>query len=129
MSEQRQVRTTDARLEAAKSSDSSFLKGLVGGAVIGAVAGVLMAPQFHAALRQLRRELTDATADARHGAAEKYHEATARVGDAVDDLQEKGRDVYGKALNVVIRGADDVKARATDAQIELDKRAAHSARS
>lgn len=129
MIEQRQERTIDARLEALNGHGGGFLKGLVGGAVIGAVAGVLMGPQIHAALRHLRRELTDATADARHGAAGKYHAATERVGDAVHDLEEKGREVYGKALNVVVRGAEDVKARAKDAQTELENRAAHSARS
>jgi gas vesicle protein len=126
MSEQRHERTTDARREAVDGHDGGFLEGLVGGVMIGAVAGALLAPQIRAALRYCQRELTDATADARHGAAEKYHEATERVGGAIDDLQEKGRDVYGKALNVVIRGADDVKARATEAQTELDRRAAQA---
>lgn len=129
MIEQRQERSTDARLEALNGHGGGFLKGLVGGAMIGAVAGVLAAPQVHAALRRLRRELTEGTADVRHGAEEKYHEATERVGHAVHDLEEKGREVYGKALNVVVRGAEDVKARAKDAQTELENRAAHSARS
>jgi gas vesicle protein len=128
MIEQRQERTTAARLEAGNGHGGGFLKGLVGGAVIGAVAGVLVAPRIHAALRHLRRELTEATADVRHGAEEKYHEATERVGQAVDDLQGKGRDMYGKALNVVIRGAEDVKAHATEAQSELDRHAASAAR-
>jgi len=29
-------------------------------------------------------------------AAEEYRQATTRVGDAVDDLQQKGRGVYAK---------------------------------
>lgn len=128
MMERRREGTTDARLEAANGRDIGFLKGLIGGMLIGTAAGVLLAPQIHAALRSLRRELTDATADARHAATEKYQEATARAGDAVDALQETGRDVYGKALNVVVRGAEDIKARATEAQIELNDRAAHAAR-
>lgn len=129
MIEPRQDRTTDGRSEAVNAERSGFLKGLIGGAVIGAAAGVLVAPHIYPALRRLRRDLADAMADARDDAADRYREATERVGDAVDDLQEKGRDVAGKALNVVIRGAEDIKARATDAQTGLENRAAHPARS
>ena len=94
--------------------------------MIGAAVGVVFAPQAQAALRTLRRQLKDAGAS--DTAAERYREAATRVGDAVDDLEQKGREVYGKALSVVVRGAEDVKERATEAQAELDQRAAHAAR-
>lgn len=79
---------------------SGVLAGLFAGALLGTAAGVLFAPQIQAALRNLRRELTDAAADAR---------------DTVDDLQEKGRGAYGKALSVVARGAEEVKERVAEA--------------
>jgi len=72
--------------------------------------------------------LTDATADAGDAAAERYREVKTRVGDAVDDLQQKGRGVYGKALSAVVRGAEEIKERATEAQTELDHCAARAAR-
>ena len=128
MTETRQDNTIEPQLEAANGQAGGFLKGLVGGALIGTAAGVLFAPQIYAALRNVRRELTDAAADARDAAAKSYRESTTRVGDAVEDLQQKGRDVYGKALSVVVRGAEEVKERATEAQTELDRSAADAAR-
>jgi gas vesicle protein len=105
-----------------------FLKGLFGGVLIGTAAGVLFAPQILAALRDLRRQLAVATADAGDAAGEKYREAATRVGVAVNDLEQKGRGVYGKALSAVVRGAEDVRDRATEAQAALDKNVAKEPR-
>lgn len=129
MNETRHEHATEPRLEAAAGKNSSvLLMGLVGGALVGAAAGVLFAPQISAALRNIRRQLNDTTAGASDAAAEQYREATTRVGDAVDDLQQKGRAAYGKALTAVVRGAEDVKERATEARSELDQSAAATAR-
>lgn len=127
MNDTRQEDTNEPRLGAADNR-SHFLQGLVGGALIGTAAGVLFAPQINAALRGIRRQLRDTAAAANDAAAEKYREATTRVGDAVDDLQQKGRAVYGKALTAVVRGAEDVKERATEARSELNQSAAHAER-
>jgi len=128
MNETRREHTTEPRLAAAAGDSSPFLKGLFGGALIGTVAGVLLAPQIHAALRNIRRQLRDMAAGAGDAAADKYREATTSIGDAVDDLQQKGRAVYGKALSAVVRDAEDVKEPATEAQTELDQSAADEAR-
>lgn len=128
MTETRQEHTTEPRLEAASRQSGRFLKGLFGGALIGTAACVLFAPEINAALRTLRRQLTDAAGDAGDAAAERYREATTRVGNAVDDLPKKSRRVYGKTLSVVARSAEDVAKRATEAQIELQRRAAEAAR-
>jgi len=120
--------TAEPRLEAAAGHGSRFLTGLVGGALIGTAAGVLFAPQITAALRNIGRQVTDTAAGASDAAAEKYREATTRVGDTVDDLQQKGRSVYGKALSAVVRNAENVKERATDAQAELERSTAQAAR-
>ena len=90
-----------------------FLIGLFGGALIGTAAGVLFSSQINAAVRNLRRQLADGAAGASDAASAGYRAATTRVGDAVDDLQHKGREVYGKALSAVVRGAEDLKESAT----------------
>lgn len=69
----------------------AFVKGLFGGALIGAVAGVFFAPEIYAAFKNLRGQLTDAVADGGDVAADTYREAKTRAGDAVGDLQQKGR--------------------------------------
>jgi gas vesicle protein len=126
MNETRHEDTNEPRL-GAFDNRSRFLQGLVGGALIGTAAGLLFAPQINAALQSFRRQVRDTAAGASYAAGEKYREATTRVGDAVDDLQQKGRAVYGKALTAVVRGAEDVKERATEARSELDQSAAHAA--
>jgi len=105
----------------------AFLTGLLGGALLGTVAGVLFAPQIYAAFRQVRRELTDAVAEAGDAATGAYRDAATRAGEAVDDLHDKGRGAYGKVLSVIIRGAEDVEGQATEAQAELDQSAARAA--
>jgi hypothetical protein len=66
--------------------------------------------------------------DAGDAAAGAYREATSRAGSAVHDLQQEGRGAFGKVLNVVIRGADDVKERAAGVQAALDQSAADATR-
>ena len=87
MTEIRAANTTEPRREIASGERSGYLKGLCYGALIGTTAGALFAPQIYAALRKLRRQLTDAAAGASESAVERYRETTMRVGDAVDDLQ------------------------------------------
>jgi gas vesicle protein len=128
MDETKHEDTAEPRLDAAARHSSHFLTGLVGGALIGTAAGVLFAPRINAALRHIRRPLTETAAGASDAAAEKYRDATTGVGDAVDDLQQKGRAVYGKALSAVVRNAENVRERATDAQVELEQSTAHAAR-
>ena len=121
MNETRHANATEPRRELAAGHGSGFLKGVVGGALIGTAAGVLFAPQIRAALRNVQRQLTDVAAGVSDTAAEEYRETTTRVGDAVVDLQQTGRAVYGRGLSAVVRGAEEVKERATEARGELDE--------
>ena len=80
-----------------------FVKGLFGGALLGTIAGVLFAPELHAAFTKLRDQMTARAADAGDAATGAYRDAT-------------GRGVYGKALDAIARGAEDVAERATQAR-------------
>src|SRR5688572_22463703 len=103
MTDTRHENITEQRFEPANGHRNDFLKGLFGGALVGAAAGAFFTPQMYAALRNLRRQMVDAAADANDAATERYRDATTAVGDAVDDLQQKGRGSYEKALSVVAR--------------------------
>ena len=105
----------------------AFMTGFIGGALLGAAAGVLFAPQVFAALKQIRRELTDAATEASDAATGAYREAAARAGDAAEELHDKGRGAYGRVLSVIIRGAEGVEGKATDALDGLDQSAAVAA--
>jgi gas vesicle protein len=97
--------STEPGVEAGNSHRSgAFLKGLVGGALIGATAGVVCAPQVYAALRRFRRRLMDVD----DSPATRYQHVTAQVGGTFDDLEEKARHVAEKAPSVVARGAGPV---------------------
>ena len=85
---------------------------------------MFFATEIQAALRNVRRQAADAAVGASDAAADTYQHATTRVGDAIVDLQQKGRGAYGKALSTVVRGAEDVKERATEARTGLDQEAA-----
>jgi gas vesicle protein len=121
MTETRLGNASRRHVEATGRHTGGLLKGLVGGALIGTAAGVFFAPRIYAVFRNLRRHMAEAAADASGAAAEGYQEATTRVGEAVDDLHQKGRGVYEKALNVVVRGAQEITERATEAQTELKR--------
>lgn len=119
--EKRHGAATDAQHEAANGHSISFLKGAFVGTLVGTAVGILFAPHAHAALRSLRRQLTDTAADIGDAAADRYREAGAQVSDAVDDLHEQGREAYGKVLSAVGRGAQDVEHHATETRTELNR--------
>jgi hypothetical protein len=110
MTETRHDKSAEPGLEAGNGHRSgAFLRGLVGGTLIGAAAGVVCAPHVYAALRRFRRQLLDVD----DAPATRYRHVTAQVGGAFDDLEQKARDVAEHAPSVVARGAGDVE-RATE---------------
>ena len=96
---------TEPGVEAGSGHRSgAFLTGLVGGALIGATAGVVCAPHVYAAFRRFRRRLTDVD----DSPATRYQHVTAQVGGTFDDLEEKARGVAEKAPGVGARAAGPV---------------------
>ena len=108
MTETRNEHFTEPGFEAGNGHRSgAFLKGFVGGVLIGAAAGVVCAPHMYAALRRFRRQLLDLG----DSPATRYRDVTTQVGGAFDDLEQKARDVaeQAQAPNVVVRNASDVQ--------------------
>jgi hypothetical protein len=110
-------------LRAGNGYGGAVLKGLVGGAVVGAAAGATCAVLVCAAVRLFRRPLTVAS----DSATERCREVTAQPGGALGDLSGVARDVIGNARTVVERGAG-VTEYASAAHPERDRSLAKAAR-
>ncbi len=88
--------TTSSRYDGADSlsSGTAFLTGLLAGAVIGSGLGLLFAPRKGS---ELREQVADS--------ATSVGKAVSRT---VDELTDRGRDVYARARDVVARAGDEI---------------------
>lgn len=90
-----------------ESSDYKFVLGIVAGALVGAGLAMWFAPRGPA----LRQQITGAATRVRERASELVQDASARAGEAVDALAQKGRDARDEVTDSVARGAYDVERR------------------
>jgi gas vesicle protein len=117
MTETRHDNPAEPGLEAGNGHRSgAFLKGLVGGVLIGAAAGAVCAPHMYAALRRFRRQLLDLD----DSPTTRYRDVTAQVGGAFDDLEQKARDVGEQAPSVVVPDASVVMPDARNVERETE---------
>jgi gas vesicle protein len=86
--------------------DYSFAIGLMTGMVVGAGLAMWLAPRAAAELRERMRETAR---NAGQRASKRYQQATARVGDAVDEVTRRGQGVRDDVAEVVARGAHEVE--------------------
>jgi gas vesicle protein len=84
------------------SGGGSFVMGLLTGTVLGAGLGMLFAPK---AGSELRGQLTEQAGNLANQASEGYRKATENAG----EWAERGRDMYGKAKDAVVKGADEAQ--------------------
>ena len=92
-----------------ESSDYKLVLGIVAGSVVGACLAMWFAPRGSV----LREQLTGAATRVGELASEHFQEASGRIGEAVDELAQKGRAVRDDLAASVARGAHDVERRAT----------------
>jgi gas vesicle protein len=88
-------------------SGTAFFTGLVAGAVIGGGLGLLFAPRKGA---ELREQVADSAAS-----------VGKTVSRTVDELTDRGRDVYARARDVVVRTGDEIDRVAGEAMNRMDK--------
>jgi gas vesicle protein len=86
----------------------SFVIGLLTGTVLGAGLGLLFAPK---AGSEMRSQLSEQANQLANTAAEGRRRAT----EAAGDLANRGREMYGRTRDAVIRGADEAQRYARDA--------------
>ena len=98
----------DTEISGNSGSGSNFLMGLLCGAAVGAVVGLLLAPKSGA---DLRRQISSSTDGLRKRAAEGYSTAVHTMSDVVDDVVARG----SKAVQRGKSAYEDVRQSATSA--------------
>ena len=88
------------RFENEGGGGGSFVMGLLTGTVLGAGLGMLFAPKSGS---ELRNQISEQAGNLANTASEGYRRAQETAG----EWAEKGRDIYGKAVDAATRGVDD----------------------
>jgi gas vesicle protein len=84
------------------SGGGSFVMGLLTGTVLGAGLGMLFAPK---AGSELRSQLSEQAGNLASQAQDGVRKVTENAGEWAD----RGRDIYGKAREAVVKGADEAQ--------------------
>jgi gas vesicle protein len=92
-------------MTAQEHRDYSFVIGLMTGTIVGAGLAMWLAPRAAAELRERLRETAKNVGQL---ASDSYQQASARLGDAVDDITRKGQGVRDDVAEVVARSAHQV---------------------
>jgi len=95
-----------------------FVIGLMAGTVVGAGLALWLAPN---SASELRERVTDTARTLGKRASERYEQAGARVGNAVEELTRKGNSVRDDVAESVARGAHEVERFATAAKSDSAK--------
>src|SRR5690349_23280709 len=80
----------------------SFVMGLLTGTVLGAGLGMLFAPKPGS---ELRNQLSEQAGNLANTASEGYR----RASETASDWADRGRDMYGKAVDAASRGVDEAQ--------------------
>jgi len=92
-----------------------FVLGLMTGTVVGAGLAIWLVPR---AASELRNKLTESLDDVGNRASDQFQQASARVGETVDQITRKGQGVRDDVAEAVARGAREVERYATVVQTE-----------
>ena len=95
--------------------DYGFLFGLMTGTFVGAGLAIWLVPR---AASELRNRLTESLDDVGNRASDQFQQASARVGETVDQITRKGQGVRDDVAEAVARGAREVERYATAVQTE-----------
>ena len=90
------------RFENENNGGGSFVMGLLTGTVLGAGLGILFAPK---AGSELRNQLSEQAGSL----ATQAQDGIRKVTETTGDWAERGRDMYGKAKDAVVKGTDEAQ--------------------
>jgi gas vesicle protein len=106
---------SDTNADTKESRHYGFVIGLVTGTVAGAGLMMWLAPRTAS---EVRKRVTDSARSLGKQASEQYEQASTRVGEAVDDLTQKGQDVRDDVAEAVARGVHAVQRYTTAAKTD-----------
>ena len=95
--------------------DYGFMSGLLAGTLIGAGLAMWLVPR---SASELRHRISDSAKSLGQRASKQYQQASARVGETLDDLTRKGQGVRDDVADAVARGAHEVERYATAAKTD-----------
>ena len=107
------------RFENESNGGGSFVMGLLTGTVLGAGLGMLFAPK---AGSELRNQLSEQAGSL----ATQAQDGIRKVTETTGDWAERGRDMYGKAKDAVVKGADEAQKYVRDNAGPLKEAASRS---
>jgi gas vesicle protein len=107
------------RFENENNGGGSFVMGLLTGTVLGAGLGMLFAPK---AGSELRNQLSEQAGSL----ATQAQDGIRKVTETTGDWAERGRDMYGKAKDAVVKGADEAQKYVRDNAGPLKEAASRS---
>src|SRR3954471_21191946 len=90
------------RVDSDSGGGGSFVMGLLTGTVLGAGLGILFAPK---AGSELRSQLSEQAGNLANQAQDGVRKASESAGEWAD----RGREMYGKAKDAVVKGADEAQ--------------------
>jgi gas vesicle protein len=86
--------------------DYRFAIGLLAGTAIGACLTLWLAPR---AAAEIRGRIKDSATNLGKQASDRYDQASARVGDAIDGVTRTGNGIRDNVADAVARGAHQVE--------------------
>jgi gas vesicle protein len=95
--------------------DYGFMTGLLTGTLIGAGLALWFAPRSGS---ELRHRISDSAKTLGQRASDQYQKASARAGEALDEITRKGQGVRDDVAEAVARGAHEVERFATSAKTD-----------
>jgi gas vesicle protein len=95
-----------------------FVIGLLTGTLVGAGLALWLVP---GSVAELRGRATDAARSLGKKATDRYEQASARVGDTVEDITRRANDVRDEVAGSVVRGAREVERLATAAKSDAGR--------
>ena len=105
--------------EGSGGGGGSFVLGLLTGTVLGAGLGMLFAPKAGSEIRQRLSEQAGNLKNQAGTLASQASEGVRKVTESAGEWTGRGREIYGKAVDAVTKGADEAQQYVRDTAVTM----------